>query len=118
MAINVSYTNLKTIGEEVKQYIETIDGLKNDCNAAGDAAVQAGGGTTRVGKAISAAVVTVSDEQFEAVKQIIDGFADALTKVSGLYQKYDDEVVAGIEKIAAKRQEALYAQNQTAGQAQ
>jgi uncharacterized protein (DUF1330 family) len=118
MAINVSYSKLKTLGEEVKNYVDTIDELQQACSQAGAKAVTAGGETTRVAGAIRQAVVDVDTEQFAAVKQIIEGFGDALTKVSGLYQKYDDDVYAGFQKIANARQEALAKQRQSANQAQ
>jgi hypothetical protein len=111
--INIGYTELAKIAETVRGYLESIDTLKNDCATAGEEAVKAGGGDTRVANAIKSAIVDVSDSQFEAVKKVIEDFADAISKVSTLYKTYDDNMVEGIEAIAAKRQSLLESQAQT-----
>jgi len=112
--IKVGYTELSGIAKTIKEYTEKIDELKKACENAGKDAVAAGGQNTRIATEIGRAVVDPSATEFEAVKQIIEGFADALTKVSTLYSDYDQSMYDQIKKIADDRQTLLTKQAETA----
>ena len=116
--IKVSYGELASIGSKVLELTETIENLRSNCTAAGNDAVEAGGTSTEVGTLIRSTIADISDEQFKAVLQIIDGFGDALTKVSGLYSDYNKNMVEGIKKIANRRAALLEGNGATSANAQ
>ena len=108
--IDVDYKTLVEKAEHIRDLKTKVEAHKNACEAAGQSAVAAGGANTSVAGAIQECIVGISDDQFQAVMAVIDGFADAMEEAAGNYKKFDSNLTEGIMDIARKRKEKLESQ--------
>ena len=108
--IDVDYKTLAEKAEHIRDLKTKVEAHKNACDDAGNSAVAAGGANTAVAGAIKDCIVGISDDQFQAVMAVIDGFADAMLEAAGNYKKFDANLTEGIMEIARKRREKLETQ--------
>ena len=113
--ITVEYSKLKGMVDTIDEYCTKVETHRTACTDAGNAAVQAGGGDTKVGEAIKSCIIDISNEQFDAVISVIKAFEQAVTDVAANYEAFDTNLTNSIDEIAAARRKKYEQQTQTAG---